>query len=78
VAGLGEENPRNLLGIHLNGHGVLPWTVKHGGNLAGNTHAPRCILVELALSGLGYYDFRHFVFSFPWSGTERQLSAVSY
>jgi hypothetical protein len=33
--------------------------IKDGRNLTGNTNAPCGILVELALAGLGDYDFRH-------------------
>ncbi len=59
VAGLGEKNPGNLLGIHFNGHRLVAGAIQHGRNLARDTHAARGILVELALTGLGYDYFRH-------------------
>ena len=63
VAGLREEDPRNLFGIHLDGNGIVPGPIKHGGNLACDAHAARCVLVEFALAGLGYDNFWHFAFS---------------
>ena len=60
VAGLGKEDPRNLLGIHFDGHCFVPGAVQHGRNLACDAYAARGILVELALAGLGYDYFRHF------------------
>jgi hypothetical protein len=62
VAGLGEEDPRDLLGIDFDGNGIPAGTVDHGGNLAGDAHAARGVLVELARSGLGYDYFWHFTF----------------
>jgi hypothetical protein len=44
-------------------------TVEHGGNLARDTHAARCILGELALTGLGYDYFWHLFSRFLVSGT---------
>jgi hypothetical protein len=65
VAGLGKQNPGNLLGIHFNGHRIVAGTIKNCGNLAGNAHAAGGILGELALTGLGYDYFWHFGLSFP-------------
>ena len=69
VAGLGEKNPGNLLGVHLDGHRIVPRTIQHGRNLARDAHAARGILVELALTGLGYDYFWHSVSRFLVSGT---------
>jgi hypothetical protein len=52
----------------------VPGTIQHGGNLAGDTHTARGILVELALTGLGYDYFRH---SFSFHGFGHQDSAFS-
>jgi hypothetical protein len=57
VAGLGEKYPGNLLGIHLDGHRIVPRTIQHGGNLARGAYPASGILVELALTGLGYDYF---------------------
>ena len=69
VAGLGEENPRDLLGIDFDGDRIVACTIKDGRNFSGDTHAARGILVELALTGLGYDHFRHSNLSFLYSGT---------
>ena len=74
AAGLGKENPGNLLGIHLNGHRIVPGAVKNRGNLARKAHAARRILVELALTGLGCYDFNWHSSRFLWLGTGRLVS----
>jgi hypothetical protein len=68
VAGLGEKNPRNLLRIHFNGNGIVAGAIKHGRNLARHAYTARGILVELALTGLRYDDFRHSISLFC-SGT---------
>jgi hypothetical protein len=78
VAGLGEKNPRNLLGIHLDGDRVVPRTIQYGGNLARDAHTASGILVELALTGLGDHNFWHSVSHFLVSGTVKQLLAISY
>src|ERR1035437_5137181 len=52
--------------------------VKHGRNLAGDTYAARGVLVELALTGLGYDYFWHCGLSFPCIGHGKQLSATSF
>ncbi len=57
VAGLGEKNPGNLLGVHLDGHRIVSRTIQHGRNLARDAQPARGILVELALTGLGYDYF---------------------
>ena len=76
VAGLGEQDPRDLLGIHFYGNRLVPGSIKHGGNLSGAAHAARGILVELALAGLGYDYFRHdSLFSGVGHGV-KQLSAL--
>jgi hypothetical protein len=64
VAGLGEENPRNLLGVDLDGHRIVPWTIENGGNLARDTDAAGGIFVELALAGFGYDNFWHSISRF--------------
>ena len=64
VAGLGKQDPGNLLGLDFDGNRVMPGTIKHCGNLAGDTYAARGVLVELALTGLGYDYFRHSVSRF--------------
>jgi hypothetical protein len=68
MAGLGKENPGNLLRLHFNCNRVIPGTIKHGRNLAGGPYAARGILVELALTGLSYDYFRHCGLSFPCIG----------
>jgi hypothetical protein len=69
LAGLGKEDPRYLLGIDFNGDGVLPCTIEDGRNFSSDTDAASRILVELALTGLGYDYFRHSNLSFLYSGT---------
>jgi hypothetical protein len=69
MAGLRKENPGNLLGVHFDGHGLVSGTIKHGGNLACDTDAARGVLVELALTGIGYDYFWHCVSRFLISGT---------
>ena len=80
VAGLGEEDPRDLLGIDFNGDGIMTCSIEDSRNLSGDTHAARGIFIELALTGLGYDDFRHSNLSFLYSGTGalkcRSLCAV--
>ena len=73
VAGLGEKNPGNLLGVHFNGHRIMAGTIQHCGNLARCAHAARRVLVELALTGLGYDNFGISVSRFLGSGTVEQL-----
>ena len=74
VAALGIKDPQNLLGIHFDGNRIVAGTIQHGRNLACDAHAARGVLVELALAGLGYDNFWHFVFSFlQRSGTESSL-----
>jgi hypothetical protein len=34
-------------------------TIENGRDFSGDTHAARCIFIELALTGLGYDNFRH-------------------
>src|ERR1035437_1386256 len=75
VAGLGEKNPGNLLGVHLDGYRIVPRTVQYGRNLARDAHTASGILVELALPGLGYDNFWHSVSRFLDSGTGRSGSA---
>jgi hypothetical protein len=77
MAGLGKENPGNLLGLHFNGNRVMPGTIKHGRNLAGDTYAARGILVELALTGLGYDYFWHCGLSFPCIGHGKAAFSAS-
>jgi hypothetical protein len=69
MAGLGIENPGNLLRFHFNGNRVMAGSIKHSGNLAGGTYPARGVLVELALTGLGYDYFWHSVSRFLVSGT---------
>jgi hypothetical protein len=54
----------------------MPGTIKHGRDLAGGTYAARGVLVELALTGLGYDDFWHYGLSFLCLGHGR--AAFSY
>ncbi len=80
VAGLGVEDPRNLLGIDFDRNGILTRPIQYGRNLSRNAHAARGILVELARSGLGYDDFRHSILSFLLFGHGEdsfQPSAIS-
>src|ERR1700722_1555403 len=63
VAGLGGEDLRNLFRVYFDGYGIEPGTVYHGRNLACHAHAARSILIEFALTGLGYDYFWHFAFS---------------
>jgi hypothetical protein len=56
----------------------VPWTIQYGGNLAREAHTARGVLVELALTGLGYDDFWHSLSRFLVSGTEEQLLAISF
>ncbi len=70
MAGLGKENPGDLLGIHFNGNRVTARSIQNRRNLAGYAHAACRILIELALTGLGYDNFRHSNLSFPCSGTD--------
>ena len=51
VAGLRVQDAQYLLGVELDGDRGLLGPVDHAGNLAGHAHAPRRILVELALAG---------------------------
>jgi hypothetical protein len=44
-------------------------TIENGRDFSGDTHAARCIFIELALTGLGYDNFRHSNLSFLYSGT---------
>ena len=59
VARLGVKNPRNLLGVHFDGNRFVTAAIQNSRDLSGSTHAARCILVELALTGLSYDNFRH-------------------
>jgi hypothetical protein len=51
-------------------------TVKYGRNLACYADAASRVLIELALTGLGYNNFWHFVLSFPCFGHGK--TAVSF
>jgi hypothetical protein len=44
-------------------------TIQYGGNLAREAHTARGVLVELALTGLGYDYFWHSLSRFLVSGT---------
>ena len=60
-----EKRIREIcLGSTSTATGIVPGTIKHGGNLARDAHAARGILVELALAGLGYDYFWHSVSRF--------------
>ena len=76
VAGLGEQDPGNLLGIDFNGNGIVACSIEDGRNFSGDADAARGILVELARSGLGYDDFRHSSL-FSSSGTGPLAAASS-
>ena len=69
MAGLGEEDLRNVLGVDLDRHCIMARSIQHAGNLARGAYTARGILVELTGTGFGSYDFRH-VLSFLVSGTE--------
>jgi serine protease inhibitor ecotin len=57
MAALREENPRNLLGVHLDGHRIVSGAIQNGGNLTCNAHTAGGVLGELAHAGLGYDYF---------------------
>ena len=84
VAGLGEAgSAKSASDPASTATGIVAGTIKHGGNLACGAHAARGILVELALAGLGYDNFWHFVFLVSLkighgkAAFSRQLSAFS-
>ena len=70
-----EKRIREIcLGSTSTATGIVAGAIKHGRNLARNAHAARGILVELALTGLGYDYFRHLFSRFLVSGTEAAFS----
>jgi hypothetical protein len=54
----------------------VPWTIQYGWNPAREAHTARGVLIELALTGLGYKDFWHsvsrFLIGFQLSVVSRQ------